>query len=412
MRRGLGSPAVLCGVMLLGILTGRGHGVAADGRAPAVPRSVTVPFTLDHGRMIVDVELTRPDGSVRRARAWVDIGNDALVLAEPLARDLGLELSALSPGQPGHSAASSSPAPTLRLGGMPLDVDSVPVRVFAGAHGRAGVGVEVQLPAGVLRHHHVVFDYPASQMTVTRPGARKPRGTAIPCRVNPATGLVMVAATLDGETVWLGVDNGSAGTWVSDTLPKAWLARHPEWPYATGAAGSANFFGFPFESQGTLMHLPELGLGPLRARDVTVLGLDQSMFDWYSKKSAGPVLGFIGANVLRGFRLEIDFPGQMTWWQAGPSGGRRDLDIVGLTLRPEPGGGTTITGVVAKEGRPVVEGVESGDRVIAVDGHDLATARMGEVVEALRGEPGAMRTLVLEQHGQRRTVSARVTRLP
>ena len=410
--RGMRSLPALCGPVVLGILIGRGPEVMAESRAPAVPGSVTVPFTLDHGRMIVEVELTRPDGSVRRARAWVDIGNDALVLAEPLARDLGLDLSSLPPGQPGHSAASNSPAAPLRLGGMPLDVDSVPVRVFAGAHGRAGVGVEVQLPAGALRHHHVVFDYPASQMTVAQPGIRKPRGTAIPCRVNPGTGLLMVAATLDGETVWLGVDNGSAGTWVSDTLSKKWQARHPDWPHATGAAGSANFFGFPFESQGTLMRLPELGLGPLRVSDVTVLGLDQSMFDWYSKKSAGPVLGFVGANVLRGFRLEIDFPGQMTWWQAGPRAGRRDLDIVGLTLRPEPGGGTTVTAVVAKEGQPVVEGVQPGDRVIAVDGRDLATARMGEVVEALRGEPGAMRTLVLERDGQRRTVAARVTRLP
>ena len=410
--RSMKSPTVLCAVLALGILSGNGLAVGTAGRAPTSPASVTVPFVLDHGRMIVDVELTRPNGSARRARAWVDIGNDALVLAEPLARDLGLDLSSLPPGQPGRSAASSSPAPPLRLGGMPLDVDSVPVRVFAGAHGRAGVGVEVQIPAGALRHHHVVFDYPASRMTVARPGSRKPRGTAIPCRVNPGTGLLMVAATLDGETAWLGVDNGSAGTWVSDTLSKQWQARHPDWPHATGAAGSANFFGFPFESEGTLMRLPELGLGPLRARDVAVLGLDPSMFDWYSKKSAGPVLGFIGANVLRGFRLEIDFPGQMTWWQAGPPAARRDLDIVGLTLRPEPGGGTTVTGVVAKDGRPVVAGVEAGDRVIAVDGRDLATARMGEVVEALRGEPGAMRTLVLERDGQRRTVPVRVTRLP
>jgi hypothetical protein len=410
--RSMKSPTVLCAALALGILSGNGLAAGAAGRAPASPASVTVPFALDHGRMIVDVELTRPDGSARRARAWVDIGNDALVLAEPLARDLGLDLSSLPPGQPGRSAASGSPAPPLRLGGMPLDVDSVPVRVFAGAHGLAGVGVEVQLPAGALRHHHVVFDYPASRMTVARPGVLRPRGTAIPCRVNPGTGLLMVAATLDGDTVWLGVDNGSAGTWVSDTLPKRWQARHPDWPHVTGAAGSANFFGFPFESEGTLMCLPELGLGPLRARDVTVLGLGQSMFDWYSKKSAGPVLGFIGANVLRGFRLEIDFPGRVTWWQAGPPAARRDLDIVGLTLRPEPGGGTTVTGVVAKDGRPVLEGVEAGDRVIAVDGRDLATARMGEVEEALRGEPGALRTLVLERDGQRRTVGARVTRLP
>jgi hypothetical protein len=249
-------------------------------------------------------------------------------------------------------------------------------------------------------------------MTVARPGVLKPRGVAVPCRVNPRTGLFMIAATLDGENVWLGVDNGSAGTWVSDTLTRAWQARHPDWPHAVGAAGSANFFGFPFESQGTLMRLPELGIGALRTRDVAVLGVGQSMFDWYSKKSAGPVLGFIGANVLRRFRVEIDFPTRTTWWQAGPAAAARDLDIVGLTLRPEPGGGVTVAGVVTKNDKPVVDGAQPGDRLVSVDGRELATARMGDVVDALRGEPGATRTLVLEREGKRLTIQARVTRLP
>jgi hypothetical protein len=160
------------------------------------------------------------------------------------------------------------------------------------------------------------------------------------------------------------------------------------------------------------MRLPELRIGALRARDVAVLGLEQSMFDWYSKKSAGPVLGFIGANVLRGFRVEIDFPNRTTWWQAGPAAARRDLDVVGLTLRPEPGGGVTVAGVVTKDGKPLVDGAQPADKLVSVDGRELATARMGDVVGALRGEPGAARTLVLEREGKRLTVQARVTRLP
>ena len=48
---------------------------------------------------------------------------------------------------------------------------------------------------------------------MARPGALRPRGTAVPCRVNAETGLFMVETTIDGEKVALGVDNGSAGTW-------------------------------------------------------------------------------------------------------------------------------------------------------------------------------------------------------
>jgi hypothetical protein len=381
-------------------------------QAAAVPRLATVPFTLDHNRIIVDVECRRPDGSPRKARAWVDTGNEALVLAETLARDLGLDLSALKGGEAGHSAAIDSPAPSMYLGGMPLDTEGVSVRVRSGEHLPVGASVEVQIPASALRRHHVVFDYPARRMTVARPGVLKPRGRAVPCRVNPVTGLPMIAATLDDESVWLGVDCGSAGTWVSDTLTAAWRSRHRDWPHAAGAAGSANFFGFPFECQGTLMRLPEMKIGGVRARDVAVLGLDQALLDWYSKKSAGPVRGFIGANVLRSFRLEIDFPAQMTYWLPGPQPASRDLDIVGLTLRPDPEGGTTVVGVVAKDGNPVVEGVRPGDKLLGVDGRNLAAKGMGEVVDALRGQPGATRTLVLEREGKRLTVKARVMRLP
>ena len=376
------------------------------------PRSATVPFTLDHNRMIVEAQFVRPDGTVRKARAWVDTGSQHLVVSESLARDLGLDLSGMKKDGPKDSIDSPSPTPPVRLGGLPLDMKGIKVRVFPGTGLRAGVPAEAMLPASAFRHDHIVFDYPALRLTVARPGTLKPRGIAVPCRVNPETGLFLIAAVLDGETVQMGVDNGSAGTWVSESLTVAWQARHPDWPHATGALGSANFFGFPFETQGTLMRLPELRIGTLSARDVAVLGLPQGLFDWYSKKSAGAVAGFMGANVLRGFRLEVDFPNGMTYWEAGPPTGPGDLDTVGLTLRPEAGGGFTIAGVVTKDGKPAVAVVQPGDKLIRVGSFYTTGALMGQVVDALRGKPGETRTLVIEREGKQLAVEAKVTRFP
>ncbi len=136
----------------------------------------------------------------------------------------------------------------MRLGGLPLDVRGVEVQVRAGRESFPESPPKRTCPRAPCRRDHVVFDYPSRRLTVARPGVLHPRGVAVPCRVNAATGLFLIAATLDGETVQLGVDNGSAGTWVSDALTKAWRARHPDWPHASGAVGSANFFGFPFET--------------------------------------------------------------------------------------------------------------------------------------------------------------------
>jgi hypothetical protein len=384
------------------------------------PRSATVPMALDHKRLTVEIAFQRADGSLRPARAWVDTGGTTVTVAEALARELGVDLSAMPAGS-GQSFASKTPVPLMSLGGIPLDSAGMNLAVRSGRFALPGVQAECVLPARCLRRLHVVFDYPARQLTVAWPGVLTPLGTAVPCRVNPETGLFMVEATIAAEKIALGVDTGSAGTWLSDRKTAAWLARHPGWPHAVGAAGSTNFFGFPFETQGALLSLPGMTVGSLAiGQEIAVLGLDQKIFDWYSQKSAAPVAGFLGADLLARFRLEVDFPGQMTWWQpgpyrpapTGPSSTARDLDIVGLTLRPESDGSFTVAGVVSRAGRPMVPGVQPGDKLLSVDALDAANAPMGAIVDALRGRPGAQRLLVLERGGKRITVRATVVRLP
>jgi len=396
-------------VIILSVLAILSVGIAAE---VVVPQSATVPMVLDHNRLTVEIAFRRGHGSLRPARAWVDTGGTAVILAEPLARELGVDLSAM-PASGGHSFATETPVPALSLGGVPLDSEGMKLSVHPGRLARPGVQAECVLPARCLRRLHVVFDYPARTLTVARPGKLTPRGREVACRVNPETGLFMVEATIDGEQVALGVDTGSAGTWLSDKLTAAWLARHADWPRAVGAAGSTNFFGFPLETKGALACLPGLAIGPVPvAGEVAVLGLDQGLFDWYSKKSAAPVAGFVGAGLIARFRLEVDFPGQMTWWQPGPLPLARDLDIVGLSLFAESNGSFTVAGVVARDGQPLVAGVQPGDRLLRVDGLEVTGAPMGKVIDALRGKPGDVRLLLLEREGKQLTVRATVAHLP
>jgi hypothetical protein len=375
------------------------------------PPPAIVPFSLDHNRMTLEVEFPHPAGGVRKARAWVDTGGTNLVMSESLARDLGIEVPALPAADP--SAASPSPAPAMRVGGVALDTGGMTVVVRAGGMALPGVQAECTIAPRCLRRLHVVLDYPARRLTLAGPGVLKPSGTPVPCRVNSDTGLFMIETIVDGRRLALGVDNGSAGTWVSETMTAGWLGRHSDWPYATGAVGSTNFFGFPFETRGTLMALPAIAIGAAApARDVAVLGLPQGLFDWYSKKSAGAVVGFLGADFIARFRLEVDFPGQMTWWRPGAPPARRDLDIVGLTIRPESDGSFAVAGVVSRNGRLMVEGVQPNDTLLRVDSLDVTNVPMGAVIDALRGTPGATRTLLLERAGKRITVQATVVRLP
>lgn len=395
---------VLTGVMLPATVTGA--------RVPAVePTSASVPLVLDHGRITVEAQLGAAGATAQTARAWIDTGGTAIVLAEPLARALGVEFEGL-PDARETSVETKAPAPSIRIGGIALDTEGLMVSIRAGRFALPGVQAECIVPARCLRKLRVVFDYPGRTLKVAAPGTLKPQGTPGPCRVNATTGLFMADGMIDGQPVALGIDTGSAGTWVSDTLAAAWLARHADWPSAVGAAGSTNFFGFPFEAKGRLLRLPALTIGPVTATDVAVLGVMPQLFDWYSRKSASEVTGFVGAALLARYRLEVDFPAGTCWWQAGPARASRDLSMVGLTIRPDADGSYTVAGVVSRGGRPVVDGVEVGDRLVRVGTLDTLDARMGDVIDALRGEPGETRTLVVERAGTRVAVAATVMRLP
>ncbi|GEM_PF-4196816 len=64
-------------------------------------------------------------------------------------------------------------------------------------------------------------------------------------------------------------------------------------------------------------------------------------------------------------------------------------------LRPETDGSYSVAGVVERDGKPLVAGVQAGDRLLAVDGLEVMGAAMGRVIKALRGRPGESRRLLL-----------------
>ena len=63
---------------------------------------------------------------------------------------------------------------------------------------------------------------------------------------------------------------------------------------------------------------------------------------------------------------------------------RPDVDVVGLTLRPEPDGRFTVSAVLDFDGKPAVPDVKSGDVLLGVDGAPATGATLGQVWSLLR----------------------------
>jgi C-terminal processing protease CtpA/Prc len=125
---------------------------------------------------------------------------------------------------------------------------------------------------------------------------------------------------------------------------------------------------------------------------------------------SSPIVGAIGGNILKTFRVEIDYANGVTYLekQAEPDNA---LDIVGLTLRAQRDGTYTISGVSKENSAEVLAAIKAGDKLIRVDKLEVVGASLADVVNSLRGVPEQVRVLVLERDGRKFTVRAPVVRI-
>ncbi len=381
--------------------------------AQGTPNAASVPLIIIHNRAYVEVQLERRDRSMRPARFWVDNGNPELAISEPLARDLGLDLSKTGKNEDGMAVAAVE-LPRLLIGGLQIQTEAVSANVLLGnVHVFAEKDVDGILPSTILKHYQVRFDYPGRRFTIGDPGALKPRGIRIACTVHPSTGMVLMTAKIAGKSYDMTLDMGSAFTLVSESLAQQWATQHSDWPQLSGAIGAANMLGAPYEAASPMMRVPSLELGSGKVQNAAVASMPKNFFDWYSQKTSRPAVGAIGGNVLKSFRFLIDYPASAVYLERQIQPPQHEFDLVGLVLAPsrDRDGYFAIRSIARQHGKPVLECLQTGDKVLKIDGVDTQGKTLAEVIDALRGEPGSHRSLLLERKGAQLTFNAAVVRL-
>jgi hypothetical protein len=386
--------------------------------ASEAPLAGTVPFILDDNRMFAWLEFVRPDGTLQKALAFVDLGTPVPVVNEKLSKELQLD--------------QNKPL-VFRIGQIEVRVESRAIQtskgsLMTGPNGKATVPVEAVLPGSVMKKYQVMFDYARQSLTMALPNTLKAKGISVPCRVNDKTGLISVDAVIGSHSYAVAVDSGSAYTWVRDEVAQEWLKAHPDWRRGKGAVGESNMQTRPdgAEAAATILRVPEIWLGALHLEQIGALGIapkappfppapgerevEGDFFDWYSKKAPEPVIGWLGGNVLKGFRVTIDFPKRMTYWERESELDPHDIDQVGVTLETRDSEkGYFIAGVAEKDGKPTIEGVQIGDKLVQVDELGLANATRGAIFSALHGKPGTVRVLIVERDGKQLTVKEKTS---
>lgn len=400
-----------------------------DGKGP---QETQVPFTLDNNRVFVEITFLKPDGTERKALASVNMGQAPMYISNALYRELVVDQSRslrFRIGETEIGVNGTGVQPEGMLQNFSVNFDSSTPTPTQMAETPGGLieaifwpmKVEAIIPAGVLEHFEVVWDYGARTLTLAAPGSLKPQGVAVPVRVNPKTGFVSLDVRFDGTEHPFVIDDGGSYTGFRDA--KAWRIAHPEWLRVIGGIGAANFSLGGADAALPVMGIPKASFGPLEldafdGEDMVLPSISSSrlltnlFWDWYSQKAGEQTSGWIGGNVLKNFRLTINCENRMSYWLAEQPLDIQDLDQVGIVLRVRLAntGVVTIGGIARKYGADTVSSVEIGDRLIMIGDLDASTATPGQLSAALGGKPGDVRHLVLERKGKRLEVDATVTR--
>jgi hypothetical protein len=272
--------------------------------------------------------------------------------------------------------------------------------------------VEAMLPASLFLGYRLTLNYQTRTLSIEFEDAPPPEGVEVPFTLNPETGLAAVNVTVEGRSYPFVIDAGSGFSWMRGSVLTPWLAAHPEWRRADGAMGAANYnmLDFNFEKRGTVARIPSIRLGELEIKNVGVLGSAPYLAGWvdvltgdlfwdkWQKSAPGPVVGWLGANVLERYALTLDYPNRVSYWRLVTGPNARDLDSVALTLVRKDA--RYLVGGLPKVGdQPPAEGVEVGDELVAIGQLAATGAPRGAVLAALHGKPGDKRRLTLLRGG-------------
>jgi hypothetical protein len=402
MRSVIASCLLLCGLAL--------------GQEKAAPqpetKSVTMPATIDHNRVVIDVDILLPSNSWQSIHAWVDNGNPDLYLSRRVATLLGLAVTC------GDQECTAPPPPRIAIGGMTIPLTGlkqakIPLRpVSAAAVLAAGMNVEINLPASVLRHYDVLTDFPGRKFSIGLPGTIPFRGASGKVLINPGNGLIQVPSKIENKKYNLALDLGASISFLSEDVFDGLEAAHPAWPHMIGAVGPANMWGADAEAKWKLLRLDRVQYGPLFLTDVAVVALPKTMQEFVQKRANLPTAGLLGSNLFLNYRVGLDYTHSTVYFDIGKTFESPEFDVVGLVLRPQEDGGYTILDVAQIDGKPSVptgpEGIQAGDHLEAVNDIPVHGVTMGQIWAMLRGIPGQQRRLTIERAGKQFMVAATV----
>jgi hypothetical protein len=369
-----------------------------------------VPLIVEGNAPIIEVQV-KNGNLTRNARFLVDSGGGAVMIGSGLLSDL-----AIVPAGPEVMEGGDRMIPLLGVGLKvgSLDLDLKDVRMFGLPASKSPMprnSVEGLIPASVLRKYCVVFDYPGRRFTLSHTPV-KPSGARIDTPIGKESGFPRIEVEIGGTRFGFLLDTGASFSMIGRTMLERWSKENPQWPSAHGLAGFSNMFGNEMEITGLMLRMPEVKIGRLRLGDVAVVSRPADVYEkWMSAMMSAPIIGAIAGNVLRDFRVEIDYRHGVTYLAKKTTSIDADLISAGVVIAIASNGDPVITGIVSGADRAVQAALKPKDRLIAIDGQAVNGEPLAVVAGLLSGKAGEIKRLTILRTGQRMDVTAQVKKL-
>jgi hypothetical protein len=394
-------------VVSLLFLLGYGHALA--GQQSSCPDATDERMAVEGGAPIVTLNLKRIDGRMRPARLVFDSGGGAMILDEGLANDLGLQPTG-EPITDGGVRFVPTVPPVAQFGSTVVVLSSSKTFIHMGKSSfDTRERVEGMLPGKALEPYQVVLDYPKQRFTIAPSGCVRHRGEHVPSPFLPASGHPGITVTVDGAKYGLLLDTGSRATLAGRDLLERLSAAHPSWPHSIGASGTADMPGS--DGREFLLRVPELVWGNFHIRNVLFVSRPDATYSPDHFETPEPIMGALGGNVLKNFRIEIDYPHGQTYLEQSADDAGSDMNSAGLVLDVDAAHNLVVQAVSTTAPALTKRRIRPGDEILEIDGKRESPWTIIDASNALAGAVGERKQLVIRRGGKTLSTSVAVATL-
>jgi hypothetical protein len=373
-------------------------GHAAPAQQQHCPTLNEVPMSVAGNAAIVTLDFKRPDGTIRPARFAFDSGGGAIIVDQRLAENLGLKPTGEAAQEGGASFVPTS-LPAAYIGSQLVSLSTSKAFIHRGKNSfDTRERIEGLLPGKALEPYQVVLDYPRRTFTVAPAGCVPHQGQKVPGPFVPSSGHPRIEISVDGKTYGLLLDTGSRVALARRDLLEGLSVAHPTWPHATGASGTADMPGSNEEE--FLLRVPEVMWGTFQITNVLFVSRPNELYSPTSFETPGPIAGALGGNVLRNFRVEIDYPHGAIYLEQMAGASEDDMNCAGLVLDVDKSNHLVVRAISNTAATLTKRNIRPGDIILAIGDKREAVWKIIDASGALSGRVGETKRVVILRSGR------------